>query len=68
MALGSEVFGVNKQLKLLTKHLHAASLGVGGRVVDASQVEFWAGHAGNCVLPASLLLGVVGKVTLPYWS
>ena len=60
------VLGVNKQLKMPSKHVQASSLGVGGSEVDASQVELLGGQLGNWVLPADDLLGTVGSVALPY--
>ena len=68
MALVLLVLGVNWQLSVLSKHWHSLSFGVGGSVVDASHVELFGGQLGNCVVPAELLDGTVGNVTLPYWA
>ena len=38
--------GLKTQAKLGSKQLQAASLGVGGRVVEARKVEFWLGQEG----------------------
>ena len=46
IALVFDVLGVNWQLRMFSKQLHAASLGVGGSVLDASHVEFCGGHDG----------------------
>lgn len=58
---------MNWQLKALSKHAQAASLGVGGKVVEAKNVEFCCGQLGNEVDPALLLLGLFGGLTWPYW-
>ena len=47
-------WGVNWQLRALSMQLHAASLGVGGKVVDARNVEFCVGQLGYVALPAEL--------------
>ena len=60
------VLGVNWQLKELSKHAQEASLGVGGRVVDAKKVVFCCGQLGKVVEPAELLLGLFGGLILPY--
>lgn len=60
--------GVNWQLSVLTTQAQAVSLGVGGSVVDAKNVEFSDGHAGKVVEPASLCEGVLGADTLLYWA
>ena len=53
---------------MLTTHLHAASFGVGGRLVDARNEEFVAGQVGNDVEPAAAWEGSFGPVTLVYWA
>lgn len=63
-----EVVGVNWQLRAFSRQLHAASLGVGGSVVDALNVEFSDGQPGYAVDPALLWLGASGGVTLAYCS
>ena len=63
-----EVFGVcgeKRQAKVLSKQLHAASFGVGGRLVLANQVEFCVGQAGKVVVPEAL--GLFGGLIWPYW-
>lgn len=61
-----DVFGVNTQLRMPSKHVQASALGVGGSEFDASQDELFGGQLGNWLLPAEVLLGTVGNVTLPY--
>jgi hypothetical protein len=38
--------GLKVQAKLDSKQPQAASLGVGGRVLEARKLEFWLGHEG----------------------
>ena len=38
--------GLKSQANPDSKQLQAASLGVGGRVLEARKVEFWLGHEG----------------------
>ena len=38
--------GLKSQDNLASKKLQAASLGVGGSVFEARNVEFWSGHEG----------------------
>ena len=38
--------GLKLQAKLDSKQLQAASLGVGGRVLEAMKLAFWLGHEG----------------------
>ena len=44
------VFGVNWQASVDSRQLHELSLGVGGRVVLARNVEFCAGQLGYVVV------------------
>jgi len=46
MAVKLLVAGVNWQLKLFSRQLHAGSFGVGGRVVDAPNAALEAGQDG----------------------
>ena len=46
IAVTFDLVGVNKQLRVESRHEQAASLGVGGSVVDASQVLFVVGQLG----------------------
>lgn len=52
-----------RQLRVFCKHVHAASLGVGGRVEEAEKVSFAAGQAGYDADPE---LGEFGGETEPY--
>ena len=61
-----EVSGVNWQLRALDKHSHAASFGVGGKLVEASQVEFCWGHAGNPSDGEEPCEGLFGGFTCEY--
>lgn len=57
-----EVVGVNVHARLASRQLHELSLGVGGRVDEARNVELVVGHCGKVVLPGAL--GVFGPVVL----
>lgn len=46
---------------------HTASLGVGGRVLLASHVEFWVGHAIVADAGADERVGVLGGEVALYW-
>ena len=54
MAVVLVVWGVNWQLRDFSRHAQSASLGVGGRFVEARSVAFWVGQLGKLVLPAEL--------------
>lgn len=58
------VLGEKRHANVLPKQLHSASLGVGGSVVLASQVEFCVGQAGKVVVPDAL--GLFGGEIWPY--
>ena len=56
-----DVVGVNLQDRSLSKQLHALSFGVGGKLDEAKNDEFWEGVGGNVVDPA---LDCVGELTV----
>lgn len=58
---------MNWQLKLFSRQLQAARLGVGGKVVEASIVEFCCGQEGYAVDPAALCEGELGGDAAAYW-
>jgi len=61
------VSGEKRQLnEELVTHEHTASLGVGGRVEEARNVEFSCGNLGKFVCPELDCVGVLIKVTLLY--
>src|SRR5258708_19738365 len=61
-----EVWGLNRQSRLLCMHRQAASLGVGGSVVEARKDEFCAGQEGYDAVGALLCAGVLTNHTPPY--
>lgn len=61
-----EVWGLKRQSRLACKHRQAASLGVGGSVVEARKDVFCAGQEGYDAAGALLCDGSVTNVTAPY--
>jgi hypothetical protein len=61
-----EVWGLNTQSRLASKHRQAASLGVGGSVGEATKDEFCAGQPGYVAAGALLCGGTLTNVTAPY--